>query len=297
MLSIGPLKRRSLGRRLAACGVVLMAAAFLSALPGCAPRTTIPVRSWLCYYGSQWGPEVYKRFDLVVLDGAAPPPLPTNQKSRPILLGYVSLGEIGPHSPWWDDAEACRCFVKENPHWGSQMVDVRNRCWQDLFLERMVPAVLRKGFHGVFIDTMDSCLELARENPQRFQGTRESLVEIIRRLRSSHPTLFIAVNRGLPILPEIAPLINCVVVEDLYSYYAGPERGYVRVPEETRRELLAWVEAGRKSNPNLLVLSLDYADPSQTELIREAIRFSKEKGFIPYVSTVLLDQIYFYTVD
>ncbi|SMC20098.1 extracellular protein [Desulfacinum hydrothermale DSM 13146] len=291
----GPTRRLWMGTK----GVLVMAMVCLSALSGCTLHKTPLPSTWLCYYGSQWGPDVYGQFDLVVLDGIHPPPLPDKKTKAgtPILLGYVSLGEIGDYSPWWQEAKQCACIVGYNDQWQSHVVDVRNPCWQDLFLHKMVPAVLSKGFDGLFVDTIDSSLALLQgDDPERFQGTDRAVLQIMARLRQEHPRAFIAVNRGLPLLARMASMIDGVVAEDLYSYYAGPEKGYTRVPREWQNQMLRWIAEARRVNPGLLVLTLDYADEDQPELIQEAIRFSKKRGFIPYVGPILLDKIYFHTL-
>jgi len=60
--------------------------------------------------------------------------------------------------------------------------------------------------------------------------------------------------------------------------------------------LLHYAEEGLKVNPNLGILTLDYAANDQIDLALEAISYSRKKGFIPYVSTYELDQIFFYTL-
>ena len=60
---------------------------------------------------------------------------------------------------------------------------------------------------------------------------------------------------------------------------------------------MPYIKKGLAANPALGLLSIDYADAGQPEMALEAIRFARSKGFIPYVSTVELDQIFFYSLD
>jgi hypothetical protein len=60
---------------------------------------------------------------------------------------------------------------------------------------------------------------------------------------------------------------------------------------------MPYIEKGLAANPSLRLLSIDYAAADQLELALEAIRFARKKGFIPYVSTVELDQIFLYTLN
>ena len=41
---------------------------------------------------------------------------------------------------------------------------------------------------------------------------------------------------------------------------------------------------------------LDYAEETQTDMIQEAITFSRKRGFIPYISTYTLDEIFYHTL-
>lgn len=256
------------------------------------------IRNWLCYYGTVFGPDIYSRFDLVVLDGHKHPPLKHTAERRPILLGYISIGEVDVKGPLWPLAEGKSYLVKKNAFWDSWIVDIRDPAWQGLLFEKAIPSILGQGFDGLFLDTPDSSLSLLQgKDKKKFEGIEEALVGIVKRIRTTYPKKAIAINRGLPVLSAVAPYLDFVVVEDLFSYYAGHEKGYVKVDPESRKTLLTQVAGGLKANPGLIVLTLDYAGDGRIDLAREAIAFSREKGFIPYVSTYDLDQIFFYTLD
>jgi len=68
------------------------------------------------------------------------------------------------------------------------------------------------------------------------------------------------------------------------------------VPPQVRQALVAAARKGLAANPALTVLSLDYATPDQKERIKEAISYSRSKGFVPYVSTLALDQVFYHTL-
>ncbi len=255
------------------------------------------IRTWLCYYGTLFGPDIYSRFDLVVLDGRKHPPLKHTREGRPILLGYLSIGEVDEKGSLWELARGQPYLVKRNVFWESWIVDVRDPAWQRLLFEVAIPAVLEQDFDGLFLDTPDSSLSLLHgKDKEKFKGIKDALKQIVRGIRERYPKKYIAINRGLPVLPRSAPYLDFVVVEDLYSYYAGHKEGYVRVSPETRSVLLNQVKAGLKVNPKLTVLTLDYAGNGQMALAKEAIAFSRERGFIPYVSTYELDQVFYYTL-
>jgi polysaccharide biosynthesis protein PelA len=255
------------------------------------------IKSWLCYYSNRFGPEVYSRFDLAVFDGTYHPPIEKNRPGKPILLGYVSIGEVDRDGPLWHLAKGKPFLVQKNRFWNSWIVDVSNPQWQNLLFDVAIPAVFERGFDGLFLDTFDSPLALLQaDHAKAYAGIPSALVAITRRLRKEYPDKYIAINRGLPILSDIARLIDFVVAEDLYSYYSDSKKDYVRVTADTQDLLLKQLEKGRKANPDLMVLSLDYAAQDQTDIIKEAISFSRKRGFIPYVSTYQLDEIFFHTL-
>ncbi len=254
-------------------------------------------RTWLCYYGNTYGPEIYSRFDLVILDGHYHPPLPDKSQASPLIFGYVSVGEVIENGHLWPLAKDKPYLIRKNQFWNSWIVDVRDSEWQQLLFDTVIPSVLNRGFDGLFLDTFDSGLSLLNgKHGMRFRGTESALVDITAKIKKTYPDRHIAVNRGLPILPAIARNIRFVVAESLYSRYTEG-KGYERVDETTQQILLQQIEAGLKINPELGILTLDYAGDSQFDLAQEAIVFSRKKGFVPYVSTYKLDQIFFHTLE
>ncbi|RJQ56063.1 MAG: hypothetical protein C4530_15350 [Desulfobacteraceae bacterium] len=255
------------------------------------------IKNWVCYYGNRFGPETYNRFDLAVFDGIRHPPLAKTRKGTPVYLGYLSVGEVDRTGPFWHLCEGSPFLLRKNGFWDSWIVDVRQPAWQNILFETAIPSVLKRGFNGLFLDTFDSTLSLVQgEGKGRFEGVRTALVDITRKIRSLYPNIYLAVNRGLPLLAEIADLIDFTVVEDLYSYYSEDQKAYVRVDPKTQAILLDHLEKALRANPGLTVLTLDYAEAHQKNLVKEAIVFSKSRGYIPYVSTYRLDEIFFHTL-
>ncbi len=256
------------------------------------------MKNWLCYYGASFGPDIYGKFDMVVLDGHNHPPLPDKKGGKPVVCGYLSLGEVNVNSYLWPLVKGKPFLVKKNEQWDSWIVDVRDAEWRRILFETALPDIFKQGFDGVFLDTIDSSLSLENGvNSSDFPGTSEALKDIIAGMRNKFPGKFIIVNRGLPLLPDIAANIDFVVVESLFSFYAGHAKGYIYVDHDTRQILLNQVEKGTGFNKKLVVLTLDYAGEDDFKLAKEAIEFSRKRGFIPYVSTYLLDQIFLHTLN
>ncbi len=258
----------------------------------------IKIKNWLCYYGNTFGPDIYSSFDLVVLDGTNHPPLPDKyDKDKPIILGYVNIGEVDTKSPLWSIAKDKPYLVQKDDFWNSWIVDIRDPSWQQLLFEIAIPSIIEQGFDGLFLDTIDSSLSLLERNDsEKFKGIKDALAEITMRIKAEYPEIFVAVNRGLPALSYISKYIDFVVIEDLYSYYADHDNGYIKVDDTSQKILLELVSEGTRINQDLVVLTLDYVSTEQLETAKNAIRFSRKKGFIPYVSTYKLDQVFLYTL-
>lgn len=253
--------------------------------------------TWVCYYGSRLGVKHYGRFDVAVLDGLNPPPLEKRDGKKPLLIGYVSVGEVHGSGVYWELAKNKPFLARENKEWNSWVADLRDQEWQTILMDRIVGAVAGRGFDGFFLDTIDSILHLTEgKEGKNYAGMEQAVVAFIKKLRSRYPDRIIAVNRGLRILPDIAADIDIIVVEDLYSYYDSGTKKYLRVNKETRDILLGQIERGMKANPRLVVFTIDYASPGQRSLAMEAIKFSRERGFVPYVGNYKLDKIYMHTL-
>jgi len=161
-----------------------------------------------------------------------------------------------------------------------------------LFVERIVPEILAEGFDGLFFDTMDAALSLAAWNDaDTFDALRSALLEILARVRRRWPERLLAVNRGLPILDAMAPWIDILVVEGLYSTHDAERDEYRPVDAATQGLLLDHLAKGLHRRPDLPVLTLDYAPRPGHPLAREAVAFARSKGLVPYVSNVQLDRL------
>ena len=278
-------------RRLLLCVALLLACQQVSVARAAQYNT------WLCSYSTSFGPAEYGRFDLVVLDGLHHPPLVRKEPGKPVLLGYVTVGESDPSSPTWVLAQNQSFVAGTNDNWGSLVIDMRSAKWQAILLDLVIPKVLAQGFDGIFLDTIDSALALAEgKDAAKYNGMRESILEFLRTVRTRFPNIHICMNRGLELLPEAAPLINSLLIEDLSFEYDFDKKEYRAVKQQVRQALVAAARKGLAANPALTVLTLDYATPDQKERIKSAISYSRSKGFVPYVSTLALDKVFYHTL-
>ena len=45
------------------------------------------------------------------------------------------------------------------------IVDVRSDVWRNLLLNDIIPSILKNGYQGIFLDTLDSAEALERQDP------------------------------------------------------------------------------------------------------------------------------------
>lgn len=254
------------------------------------------IKTWMCAYGTEVGQAERGRFDLVVLDGFKHPPLEPRQKGGPLLLGSVFAGESEVPAPAWEQAHDQAYAVGAGANAARPVLDIRSPQWQAQLLDNVIPQVLAQGFDGILLDSIDASLGKAQGGAAQYAELRAGVLAFLKRLREKHPALPIAMNRGLELMPEAAPFLNFLLVEDLSFEYDFGKKEYRQVPPQVRQVVVAAVRRAQAANPGLTVLTLDYAAPDQVARINEAIRYARSKGFVPYVSTPALDQVYSHTL-
>jgi polysaccharide biosynthesis protein PelA len=246
---------------------------------------------WAVCYSGNAAVEEFHDFSLVVLDSDTHPPLDLLHRRGRDLLGYLSLGEVERHRPYFAAVQAEGLLLGENPNWhGSFYVDFRDERWRQRVIRQLVPALLAAGFNGVFLDTLDDAAGLERDHPEAFRGMTQAASELVRSLRAAFPHIRIMVNRGYDLLSGIAPSIDFLLGESVYSTYDSPH-GYARAPAAQYQEQVRLMRQARRWNPRLRICSLDYWDPADSKEIRHIYQVERANGFAPYVSTRELDHI------
>ena len=237
-----------------------------------------------------------QRFDMAILDpdrhsGA------DHGKGKPILIAYVSLGEAESYRSYWDRIRDRPWILWENPDWrGNYFVDVRPGEWQTLLIRDVIPAIVAKGFQGLFLDTLDTASSLEEKNPKKYAGSSAAMVRLVREIHNQYPGLFLISNNGLELLPHIAPFLSGVLVEDLHSMPDFEHGGYRDVPppdRESKSQLLK--ETMEKYR--LPVFVVDYVARGDERKIRECIERSRRLGFKPYVAEKDLSEIYTFGLE
>jgi uncharacterized protein (TIGR01370 family) len=250
------------------------------------------VRSWAVYYGA--APEAapaLARFDLVVVDPGAHPPLAAIKERGAKVLAYVSLGEVNLNHPLYALIAGEPWVLEANPNWPeARRLDVRASGYERWLLDLVVPAALATGADGLFLDTADTPIEAERVQPGRFGDSRTALVGLLRALRARQPRAIVVLNGGLAIAEPAAGAIDGVALESVWSSYDFEAKQYVRRPEDEARQRAALLRA--VTQRGVRVLTLEYAPPDDPAWIRRLLELSRDAGFIPYVSTIGLTNVF-----
>jgi hypothetical protein len=260
-------------------------------------RPLAGVRTWVVYYAA--APEAaadLARFDVVVLDPHGHPPLPLVKRHGSLVLTYVSLGEVNTSHPEFAAIAGEPWVLSANPRWpDARRLDVRAAAYERWLLDRVVPAALAGPVNGLFLDTADSSLDLERVDPARFAGTARALERVLGEMKRRHPRALLMINGGLPLAEGPATVVDAVALESIWTDYDFETGAYrVRPAEEaeSRARLLTRVVA-----LGLPVFTLEYAAADRgAPWPAELIRRSRARGFVPYVSTIGLDQVSTHTL-
>lgn len=282
-------------------GMLLCGLAFgCATAPEAPPPNRVPqaVKHWAVYYNNVLPAEAFLPYDLVVFDDAVHPPLTPLQSPSRILLGYVSLGEAAPHRPF-EVHNRVGLKLTENPFWkGNQIIDVSLPAWRKFLLEEHIPSILAQGFNGIMIDTIDSPLYLAWNKPDHYGELYVACVKLVKAIRKKYPQMVIMVNRGFEvgskrsILPDIAREVDFVLAESTMAQQDHLTKKFTFHPPKMQHNSREILTAAQKVNPHLRILSLDYWDPKEVEGVKNLYRAQRQNGYIPQVSTVLLDTLY-----
>jgi len=256
------------------------------------PRSLAGISSWAVYYGdAEAAGADLARFDLVVLDPARHPSLAAVKRHGSLVLMYVSLGEVNVNHPEYRSIAAAPWVLGPNSNWpDARYLDVRAPAYERWLLGRIVPGALGARVNGLFLDTADSALELERAEPERFRGASAALQHILRTLRRDHPRALLVLNSGLPLADRLVDLLDGVALESIWTDYDfGAKRYRPRESEDAARRA---AELRRFSKLGLATLALEYAPPQDSAWVDSLIERARTHGFVPYVSTIGLDEVH-----
>ncbi|MCB4825444.1 endo alpha-1,4 polygalactosaminidase [Roseicella aerolata] len=245
----------------------------------------------LVYYGRA-GQDAIRQYDLAVLDSDIDAEIEHCRRPGGVLLGYLSLGEVHGGRSYAPELEREGLLFDPNPSWPeARLLDTRSARWRERVVEQLVPAILARGFDGLFFDTLDSAEALEQHDPARFAGMVAGAAGLVRAVRRRFPGTPIMINRGYAVLPHIAQQFDMLLGESVYTTFDAGAHTYRPMPEagyawQVERMRAAW---GR--DRRLRLFSLDYWNPEDREGIARIYAIQRANGFAPYVATPDLTRI------
>lgn len=263
--------------------------------------TAKEMRNWSVYYSDQLPPESFLPYDVIVFDADSHPTLRPLTNRGKTLLGYISFGEAETYRPFFKTLQENGMLLKENPNWkGHYVIDLRNPEWTKYIIEKLIPPMIQKGFDGIFIDTMDSPLQLEIDDPKTYTGMKEASARLIHAVRMHYPNLKLMLNRGFEILPEVATSVDMVLAESVMVNYNVDANSASLFPQAEYQSVLDQLKTAQKHAPSLKIFTLDYWPipkgkrtwgTSEKKAVKRIYETQRAHGFIPYVSTPALDSL------
>ena len=172
-----------------------------------------------------------------------------------------------------------------------RFVDLRAARWRDLIVDELVPAILAKGFRGVFLDTLDSAEALEQRDAKRFAGMVEGGAALVAALHKALARRPIMINRGFAVLPRVTGQFNMLLGESVSSTFDPVTKEYRLLPPEARTWQVTRMLQAKQRDPSLRLFALDYWDPADPSGIARLYAQEHADGFIPYVATPDLTHI------
>jgi hypothetical protein len=246
------------------------------------------IQSYACYYGMGQLDQL-QRFSLVILqpERYGPGEIAQLRAHGTLTLGYLSLGEnaVLVEGASWYLRDSAGCLIK-NPDWNTYYVDTRDPSWAQYLLTTCIPTILENGcFDGLFLDALDS--------QDLFPEIRSASITLIHAIRAAFPDAILVINRGFTILEHIASDLDGIVFECFSTYHRAGRYSIWSTPDREYNERLAdWLQQLGRTHL-LTTLALDYALPGDKASMEYAVGWARAHGFIPYVTTANLDQLYY----
>jgi uncharacterized protein (TIGR01370 family) len=266
----------------------LAASVSLGASPAPAPRLT-GIDSWAAFYGAKAAPEALKGPDLLVLEPDHSWNPTTFRRPGQQILAYLSLGEVHKTRPYYPALVKAKALAGANPNWPDAMrLDPRSEAWRKLVLGAIAPDLIKRGYDGFFLDTLDVGAYLERE--RQYPGATVAMARLVSDLHARFPQALIVANGGLDLLPYAAGALSGVAVESVFTDYDFAGKQYrMRSPDGARARAKWLTETVKPYGLPLLVL--EYVSPEELNSRKGVAGEVKAAGFVPFVSDIGLERL------
>ena len=274
-------------RRLLVTGTLAVALGLAAAASTAAPPRLAAVRSWAFAIGSgNLAGDIrarYAPFDLVVVDGeeATTAQVGALRAHGTIVLAYLDVGTIEPGRSWFPRAKPYRLDYWQD--WGEWYANVDARPYRTLIAGSVAPALLAKGFDGLFLDNVDMTETHAGQAPGML-----ALVRSLARLVHAHGRYLFSQN-GEAVIGPTLPYLDGWNREDVSGTFDFAAKRYVAV---SRSDSVAALAALRRLRARgLLTLATDYVSRGNEAATKRAIAAACAAGALPFVTNIDLTRI------
>jgi len=222
----------------------------------------------LIYYGSSYEPKTFERYETVVLD---PDLYKDVHHVRSRTFAYVSLGEVGSCRRYFAQMQKNGLLAGQNEAWGSYHINIADGRWEQLLLQEVIPPIIKSGYNGLFLDTVDSLI--ARDE------STTKIIALIQAIKKRYPTLKLMLNRGFEVADR-AP-IDALLYESTISGYNYKKKEFSLFSYDFRFLPKKPIER----------YSVDYWDPEEPEGMARIYKIALKKGYKPLVTTMSLTEL------
>ena len=222
-------------------------------------------------------------YDLVVVDGelASADEVAALQARGTTVLAYLSVGTIEKWRSWFDQLKPFRlgAWADWKDEW---FADVSKGRYRRAITGEIAPAIMAKGFDGLFLDNVDM-IETHNHIAQR-PGMRK-LVVALAGVTDAQGKLLFAQNGawGLRKLGLI-PYLDGWNREDVSWTYDFDHRRYVAQRPGARRAALRELAAFHAKG--LITTAADYTPAGDNRALRDSVADACSVGALPYVGDI-----------
>ena len=246
-------------------------------------------KSLAIFYGANPPVDELSQFDRLVLepDNVSFQQLQQLTEDGAQAYAYLSVGEVGPTRSYAQSIKQ-EWVLGKNDTWNSTVLDMQSAGWTD-FLMRRIDSLLKAGYTGLFLDTMDSYQLYAKSAEQRLRQ-ENAIGAFIQRISVQYPGIKLISNRGFEVLDRTGQYLEAVAAESLFASWDNAAQQYVDVSESDRQWLLGKLNTA-KSQHGVDIIAIEYMPPERRAEARQVATQVANLGFTPWVSTPALDYI------
>jgi hypothetical protein len=225
----------------------------------------------------------YAAYDLVVVDGesATRGQIATLRDAGKLVLGYLDVGTIEPDRSWYRLLKPYRLAYW--PDWGEWYARVSAPGYRQAIAARIAPALLAKGFDGLFLDNTDMV--------ETYRGQSAGMRALVRRLaRLVHGRgRFLFTQNGEDSIGPLLLEYDGWNREDVSATYDFAQHPYVVQPRSEVRAAQAALR--RIARAGLLVLATDYTGSGDRAGASRSVADACAAGALAFVSDLDLTRV------